>query len=74
MIVRASGAAGDLDCYLYHGTEPGMPFGKFVARDVSSKDGCDMRIDPDKDETYLLLVQNSSDHDEHYAVTAITGR
>jgi hypothetical protein len=66
--IRVTGSGGDLDCYLYHGKEPGQPFGKFVTRDDSDKDGCDLRVVPDRDETYLLLVHNVSEHDEHYAV------
>ena len=67
--IRVVGNGGDIDCYLYHGKEPGAVFGKFVTRDDSNKDGCDFRVVPDKSETYLLLVQNTSDHPEHYAVT-----
>lgn len=67
--IQVRGNGGDIDCYLYHGKEPGQPFGKFVTRDDSSKDGCDLRVVPDKDETYLLLVQNCSEHDEHYVVS-----
>lgn len=67
IIVKGNG--GDLDCYLYAGREDGAPFGKFVARDTSSRDGCSLAVRPSKDETYTLLVQNSSDHDERYTLT-----
>jgi hypothetical protein len=67
--ISVRGNGGDLDCYLYHGREPGQPFGKFITRDTSDKDGCVLKVLPDKDETYLLLVQNTSNHVERYVVT-----
>ena len=67
--IQVTGNGGDLDCYLYRGKEPSMPFGKFVTRDDTARDGCDLRVKSDRDEVYLLLVQNSSNHDEHYVVS-----
>jgi len=67
--IQVRGNGGDLDCYLYRGKEPGQPFGKFVTRDDTSKDGCDLRATSVQGETFLLLVQNTSNHDEHYTVS-----
>lgn len=57
---------GDIDCYLYQGSPKHIRTFSFVTRDTSNEDKCTVTVDSVTGGLYTLMVQDTSDHPEHF--------
>ena len=66
---KVTGRGGDMDCYLYVHSPTSRADMRLVVRDTSRADGCDVSV-PARETpmNYLIVVQNSSDHDEVFTL------